>query len=125
MHRQIMQPPKGKLVDHIDGNRTINCRFNLRVCNGQENQRNKRKQFGSRSRFKDVCHDPRKKKWYAKCRAANKRPRLGLFDDEAEAARAYDRAAVELLGDFARLNSPKNGPRSDARTYSPPGRNRR
>ena len=37
MHREIMQPPKGMVVDHIDANRANNCRFNLRVCTREEN----------------------------------------------------------------------------------------
>ena len=40
MHNLIMSPPKGMLVDHIDGSRNNNCRFNLRICTRQENQRN-------------------------------------------------------------------------------------
>ena len=35
---------------------------------------------------------------------------LGYFVDEVEAARAYDRKAVELFGEFARLNFPEEWP---------------
>ena len=42
MHRQIMDPPKGMVVDHIDGHRANNLRSNLRVCTRAENQRNQR-----------------------------------------------------------------------------------
>lgn len=110
MHRMIMQPPPGKVVDHIDGNRANNCRFNLRVCTRAQNSRNKRKQSGSYSVFKGVFYRKDTRQWFAKCRYQGKAPRLGYFDDEREAARAYDRMAVEWFGEYARLNFPEEWP---------------
>jgi hypothetical protein len=110
MHRQIMQPAQEKLVDHIDSNRANNCRSNLRVCNHLENQRNKRKENGSASRFKGVFYDKRYDKWRARCRCGGERRTFGCFDNELDAARAYDRAAVQWFGEFARLNFPEEWP---------------
>jgi hypothetical protein len=110
MHREIMQPPKGMFVDHADGNKANNCRFNLRVCTRAENQRNNRRKIGSSSIFKGVFYDRRRHKWRAKCLFAGKEHDLGHFDDEVEAARAYDRTAVECFGEFARLNFPEEWP---------------
>ncbi|MCX5643082.1 MAG: HNH endonuclease [Phycisphaerae bacterium] len=110
MHRQIMQPPQGMVVDHIDGSKANNCRINLRVCTRAQNMRNKRKHSGSSSRFKCVFYDKRTGKWYARCRYQGKNRVLGYFDDEVEAARAYDRQAVELFGAFARPNFPEEWP---------------
>jgi len=110
MHRQIMQPPKGMVVDHIDGNRANNCRFNLRVCTPQENTLNQRKQSGLSSRFKGVGYCKRRRKWYARISFRGDEIWLGCFTDEVEAARAYDRKAVELFGAYARLNFPREWP---------------
>jgi hypothetical protein len=110
MHREIMQPPKGMLVDHIDANKANNCRFNLRVCTYAENQHNKRKQHGAVSRFKGVTYSKRYDKWCAHCRTKGEPCHVGYYDDEVEAARAYDRAAVERFGEFARLNFPNEWP---------------
>jgi hypothetical protein len=110
MHRQIMQPSHGMLVDHIDGNKANNCRANLRVCTRLENTRNNRKHSGSSSRFKGVSYSKQMHKWCARCRCKGNRYLLGYFDSEVEAARAYDRKAVELFGVFARLNFPEEWP---------------
>jgi hypothetical protein len=110
MHRQIMQPPEGKLVDHIDANRLNNCRCNLRVCTRPENQRNTRKQHGTCSQYKGVYYDKRRGKWCAECKFAKAKQFLGSFDLEVDAARAYDRAAVLYYGEFGRLNFPEEWP---------------
>jgi len=110
MHREIMQAPAGMVVDHFDANRANNCRFNLRVCTPAENQRNQRKHRGSGSRFKGVYYHKKARKWCAECRFTGTQYYLGLFDDEVEAAQAYDRKAVELFGEFARLNFPEEWP---------------
>ncbi len=110
MHREIMQPPPGMIVDHVDGNRADNCRFNLRVCTRSENQCNTCKKGRCTSRFKGVSYDKRHRKWYACCQVEGAYRWLGYFDDEVEAAKRYDRTAVEQFGAFARLNFPEEWP---------------
>lgn len=110
MHREIMKPPEGMVVDHIDGSKANNCRINLRVCTRQENQRNRAKTAGAVSRFKGVWFDKRVGKWRATIHMKGKSIFIGHFEEEEEAARAYDRKAVELFGEFARLNFPDEWP---------------
>lgn len=106
MHRLIMQPPKDMVVDHINGNRSNNCRVNLRICTHSENNRNHGKRIDSSSPYKGIFYDKRTCRWGAKCQYKGERLRFGYFDTPIEAARAYDRKAVELFGPFARLNFP-------------------
>lgn len=103
MHRAIMNEPKGMLVDHKDGNGLNNRRNNLRVCTTSQNHQNRRRTFGS-SRYKGVHWNKKGKKWAAAITDKGKYKFLGHFDDEAEAAKAYDRKAKELFGEFAYLN---------------------
>ncbi len=110
MHREIMRPAKGMTVDHINHNRLDNTRDNLRVCTHQQNVHNNAKHVGSSSRFKGVGYNREKRKWFAKIYFEGRRIWLGYFDDEAEAARAYDAKAVELFGEFAHLNFPDEWP---------------
>ncbi len=106
MHRFIMNPPDGMVVDHIDGNRLNNRRSNLRICTIQQNIWNSRPK-GKSSRYKGVCRDRDKKKWvvYVRCNGHNWY--MGRFEAEIDAARAYDRKAFELFGEYAWLNFPE------------------
>ena len=110
MHRQIMQPPKGMVVDHTNGNKADNTRANLNVCTQQENTHNRSKRNGAASRFRGVSYNYNTRKWHARITFEGTRLHLGYFTEEIEAARAYDRKAVELFGESARLNFPEDWP---------------
>jgi AP2 domain/HNH endonuclease len=108
MHRFIMNAPDGTQVDHIDGDRLNNQRSNLRFCDTRLNNRNMRP--GARkgtSQYKGVAYDRSRSKWMAMVKDENRRYNLGRFTTEIEAARAYDRKAKELFGEFFRPNLPE------------------
>ncbi|MEN6426596.1 MAG: HNH endonuclease [Phycisphaerales bacterium] len=105
MHRMLMRPRKGYIVDHKDGNSLNNCRDNLRVCTRQQNQANRRSTGGT-SRFVGVYR--RGNQWVAQIQCRCKWYYVGLFDNEVEAAKARDRKAYELLGEYAYLNFPED-----------------
>ena len=113
LHRKILSRLVGRgLVtseqcDHISGDRLDNRRVNLRVATHGQNIVN-RKGHGS-SLYLGVKRSG--EKWRAQIcpLGSGKMGRqidLGTFTDEAEAARAYDRAARECHGEYARLNFP-------------------
>ena len=105
MHSQIMNALEGMVVDHIDGNGTNNRRTNLRLCTRAQNLYNSRPR-ASRSQYKGVRFDKRTGKWIAEITHRGRKHYLGAFDNEIEAAQAYDRKAGELFGPYARLNFP-------------------
>jgi hypothetical protein len=107
MHREIVQAPPGMVVDHINGNRLDNRRCNLRLCTRPQNVRNAAKRPGCLSQYKGVSFDRRHNSWYATIWFKNRSIGLGHYHDEAQTARAYDRAALELFGEFAWLNFPE------------------
>lgn len=103
LHRTILNPSKEKVIDHIDHNGLNNRRSNLRICTQTQNVANQRKGKGS-SNFKGVYWNKREQKWRAGIGYKGKDFHLGYFKDELEAAKAYDKAAKDLWGEFAKLN---------------------
>ena len=103
MHREILNTPVGFETDHYNWNGLDNRRANLRVATKSQNQHNHHPRKGT-SRFKGVDWNKSEEKWQVRIRCAGKRYHLGLFASEIDAARAYNRKAAELFGEFARLN---------------------
>lgn len=109
MHRLVLgivDAPSSVFVDHIDGNTLDNRRTNLRITDNKGNQGN-RKISGGTSRYRGVSWNKQHGKWGARICRNRKVHWLGSFTEESEAARAYDIAAVEHFGEFARLNFPE------------------
>lgn len=111
LHRLILGTPKGFDTDHKDRNKLNNQKSNLRVAARRQNSGNKRiDKAGHSSRFKGV-HRHTNGKWRARFGfrlpdGKRKFVHLGLFDQELDAARAYDQYAVKHFGeDFALLNT--------------------
>lgn len=92
-------------IDHIDGNGLNNRRSNLRPATNSQNKANTGKYLGT-SGFKGVYPNRRTGRWNAQIRVDGHLRNLGTFDDPVEGARAYDAAALEAFGEFARLNFP-------------------
>lgn len=58
----------------------------------------------STSIYKGVSWNKATSKWRAYIQKDGKLHHLGLFTDEIEAAKAYNKAATEMFGEFANLN---------------------
>jgi HNH endonuclease len=107
MHRLIMRCTKGTEVDHIDGNGLNNQRANLRSCTHQQNSFNNHREIdGKTSQFRGVCWNKSRNRWRPTITVNGRQRYLGLYLSEMDAAAAYDRAALELFGQFANLNFP-------------------
>jgi hypothetical protein len=112
MHRVVLGAPDDVIVDHVNGYGTDNQRVNLRECSHHQNMMNRRPHRTSKgkptaSRYKGVCLGKNlAHPWRARIRIDSKDYRIGNYDNEIAAAKAYDAAARFYFGEFARTNFP-------------------
>lgn len=105
MHRMILTPPDGCVVDHIDGDRLNNRAANLRACEQIDNTRNRPVlSKNNSSGYKGVSLTAQGK-WRARIWKNRNEIRLGNYDTAEEAAAAYNKAAIDLYGEFAAINT--------------------
>lgn len=107
MHRLVLGVHPDDTVDHADGDGLNNQRYNLRNATRGQQQANRGGQRNNRtSRFKGVFWNEERQRWQATIHAEGRTRYIGRFDDEEDAAHAYDERALLLFGSFARLNFP-------------------
>jgi hypothetical protein len=100
LHRKIMSPPKGMVVDHINGDVLDNRRQNLRVCFHYQNIKNQKLSRNNSTGSKGVVR--RGNRFEASIVSDKKRYYLGTFDTLDQASIAYAQACLKYHGDFAR-----------------------
>jgi hypothetical protein len=100
MHRLVINAPDGVMVDHINGDKLDNRKSNLRLATRSQNLANGLPHKDSQSGVKGVDWSENRGKW----RVRVGKTHIGRFDSIEDATRAYNEAAQNLYGEFARLN---------------------
>lgn len=110
MHRCILATNKGMEVDHINSDRLDNQRSNLREATRQEQLFNCKKRSNAvTSIYRGVSLDRKKNLWIAQIKKKNdngvsKNFYLGAFKHELDAVLRYNIAAIDLFGEYAKIN---------------------
>jgi hypothetical protein len=107
MHKEILKVRKGLVVDHRNGNGLDNRAANLRGITTAQNKLNCGKHAKASSKYKGVCRHKGNGRWMVTISKNKRRTFLGYYDEEIDAAKAYDKAARRYHGAYARLNFPE------------------
>lgn len=92
-------------VDHMNSNGLHNYKSNLRGATKSQNMMNQQVQLRNKSsKHKGVSWNKGIDRFTSYITHNRKRMHIGCFDNEDEAALSYNAKAIELFGEFARLN---------------------
>ena len=103
LHHLLFDCPDELFIDHINGNVLDNRAENIRFVTKQQNTINRKASSGD---YKGVSFDKSRNKYISSIQVKGKTIHIGRFDSEEECAKAYDKKAYELYGEYARLNFP-------------------
>lgn len=91
-----------ELIDHADGDGENNSLANLRLATKAQNMANSGLYARNTSGAKGVVWHKKARKWMAQIQVDGKHHYLGLFEDIADASRAYQAMATGANGSFVR-----------------------
>ncbi len=103
MARWLVDAPKGKEVDHRNGQSLDNRRGNLRICTTTQNHYNYQTPRGSVP-YKGVTYDKDRDSFMVHGQRDGKPIHLGRYETAVEAALIYNVFARDNYGEFANLN---------------------
>lgn len=103
----VMNPAKGEVVDHINGNTRDNRRKNLRNITQGNNTRNRHMAKNNKTGYKGVSLNKRTGKYEVHICINGKDKYLGLYDTAIEAAQIYDNASRQFHGEYGGVNFPQ------------------
>ncbi len=104
MHDLIL-PVTGKFTaDHKDRNGLNNQRDNLRIATHSQNSANRKLQKNNTSGYRGVSQNKATGGWVARIKINKNYEHIGTYPTAQSAARAYNKRALEVWGEFAQLN---------------------
>jgi hypothetical protein len=105
LHRYILHAPKNKLVDHIDGDTMNNRKCNLRMCDRNQNAKNRKRSNINTSGHKGVClvtYPSGLQRWHAYACHKDERYNLGYYVNILDAIKAREKFEDEYYQEFNR-----------------------
>lgn len=112
LHRFILDAPSDMDVDHINHNGLDCRRENMRLATTSQNCCNRRKNVGSKFRFKGI--QARRNRFAVRVPFDGRLVHFRTYATQEEAARIYDAVVARLRGEFAHTNFPDIDPDADA-----------
>ncbi len=104
MHRLILGATPEQEIDHKSRNPLDNRRSNIRFCTRSQNLMNVAIRNDNKVGLKGVWFDKQRNKYQAYINVDGKRKHLGRYEEKSAAGKAYDDAAINLFGVFAKTN---------------------
>jgi len=108
MHRLIMKANPGQEIDHINNNKLDNRKTNLHFCTRSQNLAKRNRPPHNSSGYKGVSYCCQTNKYRAYIQYKGKHIAIGRFLTAVEAAKAYNKKAVELYGEYSSINEVNN-----------------